>query len=333
MRPELEVSLAGVEVVWICRCARCGFRQVRPRVTGDRLAALYPSDYFDTGAAIGYRDYGRQAYRREREAYFMDRRLRAAGASGSILEVGCALGFLLSGLRTSGWTVEGLDISPFAAYYSRTRFGLAVRSGTLETQAYPDGHFGVVIQKDVLEHVSDPRGHLLETHRVLQRNGLLWVITPNGEANLRPLGQASIDAARNRHDVVPLMDQGHLSFFSHANLTMLFEACGFGCVKARTIGVRRGLRALGRLPGGHRSVPMHERHARPVEPPRAGSSSESDAAFEEVARRIDQAVAGWRSPLRSSAPYGYVHRFFKMLDTLPARTEWGYDFEFLLRRR
>ena len=76
----------------------------------------------------------------------------------------------------------------------------------------------------------------------------LWLVTPNGEANLRPitLRPGAADGG------LPLLDQGHLSFFSGDHLNRLFEECGYDVLSARAIGVRRGLKALGWLPGQRR---------------------------------------------------------------------------------
>ena len=86
---------------------------------------------------------------------------------------------------------EGVDASAFAAHYASTRYGVDVACATLEEARFPDGVFDVVIQKDLLEHVADPRSHLEETRRLLRPGGWLRLVTPNGEANLRPLAAAS----------------------------------------------------------------------------------------------------------------------------------------------
>ncbi len=335
MQPWLEVSVARTAVAWVHQCMRCGFRQIRPRLGGDRLAALYPMEYFDTRSVVGYRDYARQFHRHQRDAYFLTKLFRPIAPAGPVLEVGCALGFLLAGLAKAGWDVEGIDVSPFAAYYAQTRFGLQISCATLEERVFPAEHFAVVIQKDVLEHVSDPRRHLFETHRVMRRGGYLWVVTPNGEANLRPLRRRAREAARDGRRVLPLLDQGHVSFFALRHLMTLLSDCGFECVRARGIGVRRGLRALGVLPGQHRFVAEigreqaeHPSDARPPDP-----SSERDAQYRTVADHIDTAIDAWRNPVKRWVAYYYFHRLFKQLDTLPARTELGYDFSLLVRKR
>lgn len=335
MEPWLEVSLAGIAIAWVHQCMRCGFRQIRPRLSAARLAALYPTEYFDTGSVRGYRDYARQFHRHQRDAYFLTKRFRPIAPAGPVLEVGCALGFLLAGLAKAGWEVEGIDVSPFAAYYAQTRFGLQVACTTLEEQAFPGEHFAIVIQKDVLEHVSDPRRHLVETHRIMRRGGYLWVVTPNGEANLRPLSRTAQETARHGRRVLPLLDQGHLSFFALRHLMGLVSECGFDCVRARVIGVGRGLRALGVLPGQRRFMAEigQERAEQPSDERSASRASETEERYRAVAEHIDRAIEAWRSPIKRWVPYYYLHRLFKQLGMLPARTEVGYDFDLLLRKK
>ena len=243
--------------------------------------------------------------RRLREGYFLTRWLGRLQPEGRLLEVGCALGFLLAGLQRSGWRVEGVDASAFAAYYARTRYNIDVTCATLEETAFPDGAFDVVIQKDLLEHVADPRRHLDETHRLLRPGGWLRLVTPNGEANLRPLVAAS-DAPGA---TPPVLDQGHLSFFSRWHLVRLFDECGFRCRRMRTIGIRRGLTALGRLPGQAKFV----RRAAPATAPArpavvAGAGGDAEERFRRLAARIDRDIAIRHSGLRSWTPYYHYHR-------------------------
>ncbi len=334
MHPLLEVSLIGRRRVQVHRCRRCGFRQVRPRLTADQIKALYPSDYFDAGSPVGYADYAREFQRRQREAYFLNRWLRRLGSQGRLLEVGCALGFLLAGLKRSGWRVEGVDASAFAAHYASTRYDIDVACATLEQALFPDAAFDAVIQKDLLEHVGDPRAHLDETRRVLRPGGWLRLVTPNGEANLRPL----VVASRQAGATPPVLDQGHLSFFCRRHLLRLFEECGFRCHRMRMIGITRGLRALGRLPGQRRFVrpaPPAETMSRPGAP---GVAAPDDAApddaarFEELAARIDQEIATRHRGFKSWPPYYHYHRAMKQVDALPGWCEIGYDFECLLQR-
>jgi SAM-dependent methyltransferase len=338
MRPFLEVSLVGTQPVWVHRCEACGFRQVRPRLTTTEIKALYPSDYFDSASPVGYADYAREFQRRQREAYFLTRWLARLRPRGRLLEVGCALGFLLAGLKRSGWDIQGVDASAFASYYAHTRYDIDVTCATLEDASFPDGGFDVVIQKDLLEHVADPRRHLEETHRVLRSGGWLRLVTPNGEANLRPLiAHSAVSAASGQPgEPPPVLDQGHLSFFSRRHLERLFDDCGFRCRRMRTIGIGRGLTALGRLPGQGKFVRLAPsaqlvQSARQPDPSVAGGA-DTDDRFRRLAERIDRDIASRHSGFKSWTPYFHYHRVMKQLDALPAWCQIGYDFDCLLQK-
>ena len=330
MRRLLEVCLIGERSAWVHCCGACGFRQVRPRLTNHDIRQLYPSDYFDAESPVGYADYAREFQRRQREAYFLRKWLGQLGSSGRLLEVGCALGFLLAGLRCSGWQLAGVDASAFAAHYASTRYDLDVTCATLEELALPDGAFDVVVQKDLLEHVADPRHHLNETCRVLRSGGWLRLVTPNGEANLRPL----FGASGAPPGTLPVLDQGHLSFFGRRHLLRLFDECGFRCCRMKTIGIRRGLTALGCLPGQARfvrHVPNRKQGEPMLEPEGVGRLGPA-SRYRELAERIDREIERHQSRLKGWVPYYYYHRALKQLDALPAWCEVGYDFDCLLQK-
>lgn len=329
--PYCEVSLGEVFERYIYRCKACGFRQIRPRLGMDELGQLYTSDYFAPDTTVGYRDYPREAQRRAREAYFFTRKIPKQPAPVRILEVGCALGFLLDALHHQGFEVEGVDASPFSAYYAKTRLNLEIVSGTLEDAEFPNEHFNYVIQKDLLEHVPNPRQHLQETARVMKSGGKLWLITPNGEANLRPLVRDNCHRVSSDHKL-PLLSQGHLSFFSYSHLKILFKDCGFEIVRSRCIGARRGLRALGFLGNQKKFVQRVDRRV-PLGTNMPSITRETEDDFSLRAIEIDAAMKRHHQGLRKSLIYYYFHRLGKWADTLPATTELGYDFEFWLKKR
>ena len=162
---------------------------------------------------------------------------------------------------------------------------------------------------------------------MLRSGGWLRLVTPNGEANLRPLVTASGAPAA----APPVLDQGHLSFFSRQHLVRLFDECGFRSRRMRTIGVRRGLTALGRLPGQAKFVRGAAAAAdRPDEG--VGAGGDPDERFRRLAERIDRDIARRHSRLKSWTPYYYYHRVMKQLDALPAWCEVGYDFDCLLQK-
>jgi SAM-dependent methyltransferase len=338
MRPLIDVSLSGVLDATIAECSRCGFRQVRPRLRRFELSLLYPDEYFDSGSTLGFSDYARQQQRAEREAYFLAKRLRRIAPTRRLLEVGSALGFLLDGIRRcSNWEVTGVDVSEFGVYFARRRYELDARCGTLEEIGFGDAEFDFIVQKDLLEHVPEPRAHLEETARVLKPGGYLWIITPNGDCNIRPLQRIREKIRDAREDRLPRIDQGHLSFFRLGHLLELFSQCGLEVVRARSIAVRRGMRSLGMLPMKKKSFITgprgNVRVSREVSSPADGAPPNRASAMKAVYERVCRDLERSTRPMRSKPAYFRFRKLRTAMDTLPAVIPWGNDFDFLLRRR
>ena len=97
---------------------------------------------------------------------------------GSLLELGCGDGWLLSLMHAGGWNVEGLDFDPAAVEQARRR-GVAVRLGGLVEQGYPEARFDLIVASHFLEHVHDPGAVLQEAWRLLRPGGRLVFVTPN----------------------------------------------------------------------------------------------------------------------------------------------------------
>ncbi|MEE9158552.1 MAG: methyltransferase domain-containing protein [Gammaproteobacteria bacterium] len=342
-RPILDVNLAGVFAAHICECDHCGFRQVRPRLSPVELRALYSIDYFDTDTTVGFGDYARQQQRYERQAYFLAKELERITPMGRLLEVGCALGFFLNSLRQySAWKIMGIDVSEFAAYFAHQQFGLDVRCVTLEDAQFPDNAFDYSLQKDLLEHVLRPRDHLLETRRVLRVGGCLQLITPNGNADFGVIKHMSDTLQRSSKDLLPLLGQIHLSFFSKLHLLRLFSECGFECIRFRNIHIKSGLRALGYLPAMKktlRAVPAGQSRDELDLSSRIQNvmAVSDDPRTDGLVKKIRRELATHRSRLRSWHPYFYFRRIQEKIGAWPSfatlGVDFGYDFEFLLRKR
>ena len=329
MVPLVEAGLVGVGPVWIHQCEICGFRQIRPRLEVSDLDALYGGDYFDTDAPHGFRNYARQKQRYERDAFFFAKELNALKPSGRLLEIGSALGFFLGAVsQQTRWLVEGVEVSAFGAWYARDRFNVTVHQGTLEEADLSSESFDYVLQKDLLEHVLQPRQHLEQTWRIMRPKARMRLITPNGEADIRPLERVSMSSTE-----VPVLGQGHLSFFSRSQLLRLLRETGFRVLHFRNIGLRRGIRALGFLPWSKQVIPCAPRESL-VQAGKAnkGSRLASVDDHQRRADRIDAAIIRSDSYLRRWRGYYYYRHLMKRFDALPAAVTIGQDFDVVIEK-
>lgn len=93
-----------------------------------------------------------------------------------ILDVACGISTLG---KEFGNQVYGLDLNPEAVRLAQKN-GINAKVGDVEKKwDYPDEYFDVVIASHIIEHVVNPDHLILEAKRVLKKNGLFIVATPN----------------------------------------------------------------------------------------------------------------------------------------------------------
>jgi ubiquinone/menaquinone biosynthesis C-methylase UbiE len=104
------------------------------------------------------------------------------GASASILDAGCGTGGLIRRLAPlhPGWSWTGLDASPLACGFARTRVpaGVTVVEAGVERLPFADASFDAVVSADVLYHVDDDVAALREFRRVLRPGGCVVINVP-----------------------------------------------------------------------------------------------------------------------------------------------------------
>lgn len=97
---------------------------------------------------------------------------------GTLLDLGCAYGYLVAAARKRGYRAFGLDVSSYALLQSPETRRHCVQ-GDLAGLPWPTGFAEVVCLFDVIEHLPDPVAALRECRRVLAPGGLLVLTTPD----------------------------------------------------------------------------------------------------------------------------------------------------------
>lgn len=112
---------------------------------------------------------------------------RRYGRRGSrLLEVGSGLGHLVGRLEPDFKTF-GLDLNHWAVARSKSvAKRTALQTASAQDLPFPDGSFGVVVIKHIVEHLPDPPRAIHEIGRVLEPNGVLILATPNLDSLLKP---------------------------------------------------------------------------------------------------------------------------------------------------
>jgi SAM-dependent methyltransferase len=139
------------------------------------------------------------------------------GKPGSILDIGCGLGFFVECCYRFGVPCTGIEGSAYAVEAARKREpGLDVRQHYLEDSLpFPDGSFSMVVCNQVIEHLpaTTARHALREAYRVLSGGGAIFVYSPS---------------IFNRTQA---QDPTHINLHSPRSLKAELTAAGFGQVR------------------------------------------------------------------------------------------------------
>ncbi|MFA6078279.1 MAG: methyltransferase domain-containing protein [Candidatus Omnitrophota bacterium] len=201
----------------LVKCAKCGLIYANPRPSMASLLANY-SKMVDP--LYLEEDKGRRI-----SAQAILHELKRLKKSGKLLDVGCGTGFLLDEAKSAGWDVYGVDLSKWAIEYAHKELGIEnVLQGTLKNADYPPNNFDVVILKDAIEHLTDPKETLVEIRRILKSDGILCVNTPDIGSFLSRVLRAKWWGVK----------QSHLYYFTRKSLANMLNEAGFVPVKVKT---------------------------------------------------------------------------------------------------
>jgi SAM-dependent methyltransferase len=150
-------------------------------------------------------------------------------AGSRVLEIGGAYGFGLDFcIRARGWTGEGFDPSPLAAFGAR-ELDLTVSQDYFEDKDVARGPYDVVIATEVIEHLERPPEFLSLMRRALADDGILVLSTPDA---------AWITPALPAAQMMPLLSPGaHIVLQTAESLEKALKAAGFTDVKIKCGGL------------------------------------------------------------------------------------------------
>lgn len=170
------------------RCSGCGLVYLNPRLSWPSMKQLYQEEsYYSGDSGFGYETYEEdvEVYRRTFERRF--RELARFKPAGRLLDVGCGTGLSVTVAAELGYEAHGLDASEYATSVACAELGSRIRTGTLETAGYPDGHFDAVTMFDLFEHLYDPVDFTERLARITAADGIVAIATPDYDSWIRRL--------------------------------------------------------------------------------------------------------------------------------------------------
>jgi SAM-dependent methyltransferase len=206
----------GTALADIVRCARCGHMQL----------ATFPSeeDLSDAYGEAESEDYIAEEDGQRATARAILERVEHQVSPGSLLDLGCWVGYLLDEARKRGWAPTGVEPSEFASAYARDHLGLDVRTEGLFGADLEPATYDAVFMGDVIEHLPAAGDALERIAALLAPGGVLALALPDAGSRLaRAMG-------KRWWSVIPT----HVQYFTRASITALLVRHGYRVVSIST---------------------------------------------------------------------------------------------------
>lgn len=198
-------------------CGYCGF--MFAEVDAQAASQLYTEDqFFFEGEASSERVWYDVLWERKRP-FYMARLERIAGLYPvkRLLDFGCASGYMLRAAKDRGWQAVGIELSPEMRRRARTYSACTVYESLADAQAVEE-KFDCILMFDVIEHLADPLGTLIQLRELLRPGGLIAISTSNCE-----VCEAKVGLPLDIWFVPP----AHIAYFNPETLVACARRAGF----------------------------------------------------------------------------------------------------------
>ncbi len=148
--------------------------------------------------------------------------------SGKLLDVGCSSGEFMYFARKRGFDTYGIELNRRTAEIAKAN-NPNVYNGFLHDIKFDNEFFDIIFLGDIIEHVNSPHDFINECKRILKKNGLIVISTPN----LDCIWSKSTFILYRLFNIPwsSVTPPYHLFQFSIANLDLFMEHKGFDNIK------------------------------------------------------------------------------------------------------
>jgi len=153
----------------------------------EKLSKIFDKDYFENGKATQKSNYADYSWPRLGKYFTATaRHIIDLFNPATVLDVGCAKGFLVYALEQNGVEAWGIDASEYAVENAEEAVRDKIALGMAEKLPYDDNFFEVVTILDVLEHIPERNvaKTIKELLRVAKKHVIVRVVTKDVPGDL-----------------------------------------------------------------------------------------------------------------------------------------------------
>ena len=158
-------------LIWNCNEHSYRYAQIDNKA--NHVSKVYNDDYFFKSNA-GYPNYLDEKDILYKHGVYCAKLINKYTKPGSVLDVGCAAGFILKGFEDMGWKCTGIEPNATMGSYGRNELYLDIKTGSFE-DFVTDQRFNMVSLIQVISHFYDIEKAIENISKLLQPNGIVFV--------------------------------------------------------------------------------------------------------------------------------------------------------------
>jgi SAM-dependent methyltransferase len=212
----------------LLRCESCDTITVAPFPTENQLIEFYQKYRGTTG-------YSLKKVKKIARAKKRIKKIMHYASGNKFLDVGCNAGYTVAAARSIGLDAIGIDVDCDAVEKAQQDYGESYFS-CIKVQDFSksDQVFDVIYSSEVIEHVPDPDSFVESLAKLLVKDGVLYLTTPDGNHFSLP------KKIENWTAVVP---PEHIVYFSKKGLEIIFKRHGLKIIK-NYLNLKPGIRLI-----------------------------------------------------------------------------------------
>jgi 2-polyprenyl-3-methyl-5-hydroxy-6-metoxy-1,4-benzoquinol methylase len=203
---------------------------------GHRYSSKIPNNVEDVYSDKGYLPEMIEAvdkesdYRKERFGNERYELIKKFAKGNKLLDIGCGVGHYLEIAIKNNFEAYGQELGKDLAKWTREHLGITVYDEPID-KIQTDILFNVITIFDVIEHVIDPIKFISDAKRLLAKDGIILILTPNFDS-------VAITIMKEKWQVI--CPPSHLQYFTYNSVKKLADTVGMDLVHVQTNGIDLG---------------------------------------------------------------------------------------------
>ncbi|MCP5106573.1 MAG: class I SAM-dependent methyltransferase [bacterium] len=190
-------------------CKNCRFVFSNPYVPEENIVEFY--------SQLQDREYSTEAEGRTKNFKTIFKRIKrlqkkTGTPDNTLLDIGAAGGIFLHLAQQENYGIEGIEPSQYLVNEAKERYNIDLFQGTAE-EYKTNKKFSVITLLDIIEHLVEPETFMTTIDNLIEKNGLLVVVTPDVTSLA-----ARLTGKRWWHYRI-----AHINFFNRHSLRYLLE--------------------------------------------------------------------------------------------------------------